>query len=270
MRKDPETGDIIGTGSCECISFVSKGTVFQINRLKWDHGSSLSDFDENTAQNNAATARFRVGGYVRFGCPCSNGGTPEPDAFTVETFAATNHSPGPGLCCTSTKYQTRLEIGLTENGVAQLLTPRETSNGSTDRRWIDLSSEHRVDIPIGDAAYLVSTYALRNDAEDSGSDCSATLPADLQDYLGVSRESVHMTDRLWTALCAANYEAVEAVEFCIVGRCVEQILGVTSIPVREPSNGYSEDGTPRPPRLPERALIGNIMTSQHVDVQSTL
>ncbi|KAK3326630.1 hypothetical protein B0H66DRAFT_551399 [Apodospora peruviana] len=262
VRKDPRTGDILGTGSCDSISFVSRGTVFQVNRLKWGHGSSLSEYDLGPAAaayhhaNNAATARFRVGGRVRFGCPCSNNNGPiVEDAFTVTP------GPGAGVCCTSKKYQTRLEIGLTENGVPRRLAPRETtSDGSTKQQWIDLSCEDRIEIPVGDATYLVSSYALRNDAEEGDeADLSTSLPADLEDYLGVSRESLHMTDRLWTAMCAANYEAVEAVEFCIVGRCVEQILGVTSIPVRQPPGG---------PLSPERALIGNIMTSQYVDVQS--
>ena len=260
VRRDPRTGDIVGTGTCEAISFVNQGTFFQINRLKWGHGSSLSEYDSSGAPgqgNNSATARFRIGGNVRFGCPCSNN---DPRGLENDSFTVTNNTKT-GLCCTSTKYETRLEIGLTENGVARALTPRETPNGTPTQPWADLSSEVRVNIPVGEATYLVSTYALRNDDEDDDKDCSVELPADLTDYLGVSRESVNMTDRLWTALCAANYEAVDAVEFCIIGRCVEQILGVTSIPVRQP---------PGRPRVVERALIGNIMTSQFVDVQSAL
>ncbi|KAK0722602.1 hypothetical protein B0T26DRAFT_227793 [Lasiosphaeria miniovina] len=271
LRRDRVTGDIIDTGSFEAISFVSRGTLFQINRLKWSHGSSLNEYDHYASTygkkdddaRDVATARFRVGGYVRFACPCSSkDGIPEPDAFTVETR-------GSLLCCTSAKYQTRVEVGLTENGVPQRLTPRQISDGSSEQQWIDLSSEHRVQIPAGEAAYLVSTYALRNDAEDDGRECSAELPDVLLDYLGVSRDSVNMTDRLWTALCATNYEAVEAVEFCIVGRCVEQVLGVTSIPAWQPPlSNHSQEGREQPSRMPERALIANIMNFQYVDVQS--
>ncbi len=158
-------------------------------------------------------------------------------------------------------------MGVAVNGVTQQLTCRR-SGGSTGVESVDLSTELRLDLPLGDAVYIVSTYALRSDEEDVGYDCSSSLPGSeaLQDYLGVKRESVHMTDRLWTALCATNYEAIEAVEFCIVGRTVEQILSVTSVPVRWPRGQQSED-----PGLPQTALIGNIMTGQYVvDVQGAL
>lgn len=262
VHRHPETGEVLRTGSCESISFVSSGTVFQVSRLKWGQGSSLSEYDADTAHGNVATVRFRVGGIVRFGCPCS--GTDrkasQKDIFTVS-------SGGSGVSCTSAKYQTSLEIGLSVNGVPQHLMPPQSSAGTVEGQWVDLSSEHRVEIPVGETAYIVSTYALRNYEEDSGHECDASLPPDLLDYLGVSRESENMSDRLWTALCAANYEAVEAVEFCIVGRCVEQILGVTSVPVWRPPD--SQTGL-RYFGLPETALIGNIMTYQYVDVQSML
>lgn len=168
---------------------------------------------------------------------------------------------GLGVSCTSAKYRTRLKIGASVNGEGLRLTPSQR-NRSVEGRWTDLSSEHRIELAVGEANYIISTYALRNDDEDSGLEVDTSLPKSLLDYLGVSRESVNMTDRLWTALCSTNYEAVEAVEFCIVGRCVEQILGVTSVPVQHPSRLRSG--------MPETALIGNIMTYQYVDVQSML
>ncbi|KAK3370418.1 hypothetical protein B0H63DRAFT_403053 [Podospora didyma] len=262
LRKDPVSKVITGTGSCETISFASKGTVYQVNRLKWGYGTSLGENEEG----NVATARFRVGGTVRFGCPCSNtNGTLDSDVFTV---TESTRSPGPGICCMSAKYQTSLEIGLVENGVPQRVTLYATPDGSTAQPWIDLSSEHRVELSVGEAVYLISTYALRNDTEDDAATEDGSLPKDLLDYLGISRGSVHMTDRLWTALCATNYEAVEAVEFCVVGRCVEQILNITSIPVRQPPRTSPANGPEKLERMPESALIGNIMTGGFVDVQS--
>jgi len=169
------------------------------------------------------------------------------------------------VSCNSAKYRTRLEIGVSVNGEDLMLALSPTSTCSVEGRWVDLSSEHHIDLTVGEPNYIVSTYALRNDEEDSELDIDTALPKDLLDYLGVSRESANMTDRLWTALCATNYEAAEAVEFCIVGRCVEQILGVTSVPVQHPSRPWSEH-----PGMPETALIGNIMTYQYVDVQSML
>jgi len=257
VRRHPETGDVLGTGSCECISFVSKGTVFQITRLKWGQGTSLSEYDADGAgRGSAASARFRVGGSVRFGCPCSSAGgnkDSQKDSFKISPV-------GLGLCCTSAKYQTSLKIGLSVSGEVQRLTDRQNS---VDGLCADLTTEYRVDLAVGEPISIISSYTLRNDEEDAERDLDTSLPAELLDYLGVSRESVNMTDRLWTALCATNYEAVEAVEFCIVGRCVEQILGVTAVPVRHPSK--SSSGLYG---MPETALIGNIMTYQYVDVQS--
>ncbi|KAK3350289.1 hypothetical protein B0T25DRAFT_458542 [Lasiosphaeria hispida] len=258
VRRHPKTGDVLGTGSCESISFVSKGTVFQITRLKWGQGSSLREYDADAAHSSAATARVRVGGSARFGCPCSSTDTEasQKDAFTISP-------PGLVVSCNSAKYRTRFEIGISVNSEDLMLTLSPSSPRSVEGRWVDLSSEHHIDLAVGEPNYIVSTYALRNDEEDSELDLDTALPEDLLGYLGVSRESANMTDRLWTALCATNYEAAEAVEFCIVGRCVEQILGVTSVPVQHPSRPRSEH-----PGMPETALIGNIMTYQYVDVQS--
>jgi len=258
VRKHPETGAILGTGTSESISFVSRGTVFQITRLKWGQGSSISDYDAYAARESGATARFRVGGSVRFGCPCSS---TDPKTLHRDTFTVSQ--TGRGTSCASAKYRTRLEMGVSVNG--QKLAPSPTPTPSVDGKWADLSSEHRINLAVGEPTYIVSRYALRNDEEDTERDVDSSLPTDLLDYLGVSRESANMSDRLWTALCATNYEAVEAVEFCIVGRCVEQILGVTSVPVLPVSRSSSKK-----PGMPEIALIGNIMTYQYVDVQSML
>ncbi|AEO64451.1 uncharacterized protein THITE_48161 [Thermothielavioides terrestris NRRL 8126] len=269
VRRHPEKRDIIlGTGTCEIVSFVSDGTVFQIHRLKWGRGSSVNDQDDSDAANSA-TARFRVGGRVRFGCPCAQAadGPADEDRFATA-------SSGLALCCTSGRYKTTLVLGVQVHGAPQPLAARHmdgnASGISSRRRWIDLSSEYRVKIPFGDheGVCLVSSYALRAAAEDPQAlltvPGSAPLPDRLQDYLGVDRQSVNMTDRLWTALCSANYEAGEAVELCVVGRCVEQILGVTSIPLQKPRQPSNQEGH----ELPELALIGNIMTFQYVDVES--
>ncbi|KAM7213096.1 hypothetical protein V8F06_011519 [Rhypophila decipiens] len=279
VKKDPSTGEIEGMGTCEVLSFVSRGTVFQINRLKWGHGSSVTNSEETgerppetsgprpgtsviSSDDPAETyGRVRVGGKVRFGCPCSNNNprttTPERDMFTIR------HRDRNGLHCTSDKYGARLEIGVSENGVPWDFKrddgARVLNDEAYKRQCADLSCELRVRLLNGEATYLVSTYALRTDKEDEVRNCSLELPPDLESYLGVEWESENMTDRLWTALCSTNYEAAEAVEFCVVGRCVEQILGVTSIPVRQ----HSSDSGP-----PQRALINNLMTNQIVDVES--
>ncbi|KAK4161191.1 hypothetical protein QBC43DRAFT_292255 [Cladorrhinum sp. PSN259] len=264
VRRDRKSEFVSGfeSGTCEIMSFVKEGVVYQLHRLKWGRGSSLSDSDDAGPNSpfkpsNIATARLRIGGGVRFSCPCASGmvGSEQNiDSFIMESSAS-------GLSCMSSNYQTTLKIAFNENGNPRRLTPTHHPHNITKQAgpWIDLSCEERVTISSGHATYLISAYAIENETDTGGIPPSFTeLPADLRDYLGVDRDSLHMTDRLWTALCGANYEAAEAVEFCIVGRCVEQILGVTSVPIAPIYSG----------QYPQTALISNIITSQYVDVQA--
>jgi hypothetical protein len=261
------------SGTYEEISFVRSGTVFQIIRIKWGSGSSISDLDSTETQDNC-TVKVKAGGIVRFGCPCSNDTFAGKDAFKLAVADNGNR-----VSCVSETYQTRFEIQMSIRG-----TPEDTGypleGRDADGRFnteADVSSMRRLELFIGDPIYIVSSYALR-DADDERDTVHNASFADLEGYLGVSNTSLNMTDRLWTALCSINYEASEAAEFCVVGRCVEQILGVTSIPF--PSHGLGESSALRhspaetaslePQEASETALISNLMTRQHVDVQSAL
>ncbi|KAK4205403.1 hypothetical protein QBC40DRAFT_302701 [Triangularia verruculosa] len=237
-------------GSCDTISFIKDGILFQICRLNLGLGSSTTS-RERSEQEGVARANLKLGGPVRFGCPCSQSPS---DILQSDNFTITDN--GITLACRSNNYRARLEMTCFVNGVPQKPTPSGPHDAATEGQWVDLTSEHIVDIRSGEATYVVSTYALRADDEAQH---DPTLPSDVADYLGVSRESVNMTDRLWTALCSTNYEAIEAVQFCVIGRGAEQILGVTSVPIVRSS---------RADEFPETALIGNIMTYQLVDVES--
>ncbi|KAK0666027.1 hypothetical protein QBC41DRAFT_157065 [Cercophora samala] len=241
-------------GSCDTISFVRDKTLFQIHRLRLGAGTSATSNDH---QDDEACARFKIGGPVRFGCPCSQSDIHRE----FDTYTITNNANI--LSCRSENYGARIEMSFSINGTPQHLALRNPNNSTTNVEWVDMTSEHEVEIRVDEPTYVVSTYAVRADDE---AEHDSSLPTDLANYLGVSRGSVNMTDRLWTSLCGANYEAIEAVEFCVVGRGVEQILGVTSIPTlalgsQPTSRSFSDE-------LGERALIGNIMTCQFVDVES--
>lgn len=266
IRRDSRTREIAGSGTYEIISFARDGVVTQIHRLEWGHGSSLSESDDADSSRpptpqDPATARIRLGGAVRFGCPCSSGrpgNSHDSDSFMISAQDGE-------VRCKSTNYDVALRIRFSENGFLRQLVPSNYENDlehmTRTGSWADLSCEETITLPVGHAIYLVVTYSLEDSATHptGGHDLERKLlPEDLQNYLGVAEDSPHMTDRLWTALCGPNYEAVEAVEFCVVGKCVEQILGVTSIPIAP----VDED------QYPQTALISNIMTSQFVDVQS--
>lgn len=266
-------------GTYEQISFVRSGTVFQIIRLKSGNGSSLSDYDADKIQAQQ-TVQVKVGGAIRFGCPCSNRGPPDEDTFKLS--ASEN---GTRLSCVSSKYQKRLQVQLFINGTAQnIWTPTQNVHeDEVNGTEVDISSFKSIELSDGDPTFIVAAYTLRNMDERAIGFDGASL-ANLEDYLGISNDSVNMTDRLWTALCSTNYEASEAVECCVVGRCVEQILCVTSIPLPfltrrgvtsdnsqniSPANQI-EDESQRDERKSEIALVCNIVTPQYVDLQSAL
>ncbi|KAH7407184.1 hypothetical protein BKA64DRAFT_666015 [Cadophora sp. MPI-SDFR-AT-0126] len=251
LREKSEEPDS-STGSYEQISFVRDGVLVQVVRLKWGHESSLSDYDSSDGLERK-TARIKVGGMVQFGCPCSNRGPPDVDTFHM--------SSENGLACVSERYQKRLEMHLFVDGIRRDISAplhgldRDEISGSE----VDISSMHEIELRDGESIIVVSTYALRGIDKSSPGLEMATF-TDLENYLGTCNTSVNMTDRLWTALCSANYEASEAVDVCVIGRGVEQILGVSSVPLPG-VNGAKVSG--------ETALICNVMTPQYVDVQSS-
>lgn len=252
LRQKSEELDL-SSGSYEQISFVRGGVLVQVIRLKWGYGSSLSDYDSSDGLESK-TARFKVGGLVRFGCPCSNRGPPDADSFHL--------SSGDGLACVSERYQKRLEMHLFIDGVRQNLNAplHGLDHDEISGTEVDTSSMHEVELRDGEPVIIVSTSALR-DIHANACGLEMAMFTDIEDHLGVLNTSLRMTDRLWTALCSANYEASEAVDVCVIGRGVEQILGVSSVPL---------PGTKDAKLGGEIALICSIITPQYVDVQSSL
>lgn len=274
-------GDPEASGIYEEISFVRSGTVFQIIRIKWGRdGSSLSDLDSSDVREKH-TLKIKTGGVIRFGCPCSNSGPPD-----IDTFVLTSAGDGTRLNCASEKYQKRLELQLSVNGIRQKIAHslQGIEIDEIHGTEVDISSIHRIEVSGSNPTFLVSTYGLRH----SNSDAKTAEKEDfleLDDYLGIRNKSVHMTDRLWTALCSSNYEASEAAEFCVVGRCIEQIVCVSAVPIPSPAGIASPYKNPldefslnpkgsqrgdislEQDEITETALLCNIMTPQYVDVQ---
>lgn len=262
LKKKTEIRDGSG-GTLEQISFVRSGTVFQILRLQWGHGSSLSEY--NSADGQKHTVTIRAGGTIQFGCPCSNGGPANEDNFTS---ISDNHGDNK-LICLSDRYRSRFEMRLYINGIPQYLAPSATHldveevSGSE----INLSSLHKIEISDNEPVFIVSTYTLKHE-DDEDETTIASHFSGIEDYLGISNDSLNMTDRLWTALCSTNYEAYEAVEVCVIGRCVEQIISVAAIPFY--GRFAVQQDTENQHKVLETALIHNIINSQHVDVQTAL
>jgi hypothetical protein len=239
------------TGTYEEMSFVKDDTIFHIARIRWGDSSAAE------AERSRVTIQIKGVTNVRFACPCSM--KEELDNDVADDITA-NETPN-GVDLISDTYKKRLEIRwYTDQGPLDLFhsTADAKSRSVSDA---DSPSATRLSIPFGKDVYIVSTYALRSD--DSQSTSSLDLLSDtpsLTDYLGVSITSHHMSDRLWTALCSSNYDTAEGVEICVVGRGVEQILGVASIPVLI----HKQD------KWKEIVLIDNIMKPQFINVQSAL
>jgi hypothetical protein len=285
----------IHIGTYEAISFVKDGIVFQViclrpgRILRKSRGvvenakggaqdrteNQMVETEEQTVtEQKKLKIRFKMGGYIQFGCPCS-GGRP-PDDAAVETSSEDERNPpakddGNRFFFVSTSYQKRLEMQLFVNDEPKTLhhtwPEHELLRGGKVHSFIN----HDVEAVGGSTTFIVATYTLR--------DCASTEPMlkpdsfePIADFLGVPNDSEKMSDRLWTACLTTNYDAAEAMEFCAIGTAVEQTLCVSSVPTLITSNrDFSSESAPdRDQENKGIALVRNIMVGQYVDLQSTL
>jgi hypothetical protein len=230
-------------GTCEEISWVKDGTLFQALRLKLTH--SLMN----------APIKLKLGGKVHFGCPCSNRPVMMDEERKASDSLTLNLAGGAKQASLfSSQYQKQLEMQLFIDGNGQELQEPTERNMS----WCYCQD---ISLEIGQPKTIVATFRLEDyvppTSEQSGNKPRHSRAAfeNAESDLGIAFNSIEMTDRLWTACVPPNYSGTQAREFCALARCVEQIMGVTSVPLS------SEFGT---------ALVYNIMTAQYVDLQSTL
>lgn len=181
------------------------------------------------------------------------------------------------VCCANSRYEKRLELQLFIDG-----KPQKVEGPFPSTPDMDISFYRKVHLQPGKPTIIVSTYTLRNESSNETILNSSAFNK-VDQYLGTAKDSIQMTDRLWTACLPPNYTAIHALEFCAIARCVEQILCVASVPISsEVSQSTPLDTGPGNNELPSRlpsnvsgedfgtALIYNIMTAQYVNLQSTL
>lgn len=243
-----------------------------------------SDIVGFTGQNKHASeaVRFKIGGRVQFGCVCSNGG---PSYRTKHSLSSPSEDAG--MYCSNSYYEKRLDFELFVDGESERLRPALSGQRGKDC-FADISSKSRI-IPLSSEkpTILVCVYSLREEPSESNTGIASTWISspDMEQFLGIEHRSVDMTDRLWAACVLPNYDVDEADEVCAVARNVEEILCVSSVPIsrqtKQVRNGCS---TPSPEGASSQqqvaplastphyavALIRNIMTSQYVDLQSSL
>jgi hypothetical protein len=170
----------------------------------------------------------------------------------------------------SNEYKHRLEIQVFVDGKQKVITADERlSAGILEVR---LSND--------EPTIVVSTYTLRDLSYPfPASDTYPMIPMvhsrKIEDYLGVSNTSREMTDKLWLASLTTQFDAIETVELCAIARYVELVLGVSSMPIPSSNSAASSGLTDHTAPVDfdnasGMALISNIMTSQYVDLESTL
>jgi hypothetical protein len=285
----------IHIGTYEAISFVKDNIVFQViclrpgkiherskgvlENAKAEAKDRTEDqtagFGERTAtEQKKLKIRFKIGGYIQFGCPCSGGRSPddeaaEPNLEDEQHLSAKDD--GKVFFCVSTSYQKRLEMQLFVNDEPKTLHRPWSEHGSPREGKVHSFVNHDVAVVAGSKTFIVATYALR--------DCASTEPMlkpesfkSIPDYLGVPNDSEKMSDRLWTACLTTNYDAAEGMEFCAIGTAVEQTLCVSSVPTSITPNGeLSPESTPGSNQENKGiALVRNIVVGQYVDLQGTL
>jgi hypothetical protein len=209
---------------------------------------------------------FRIGGKIQFGCPCSNG----IEQSSTKDFRFRSIDNGYRLVYESIDYHHHLEIQVFIDDKQALISADEAK----------FSGKVKVTISNMDPTIIVTTYTLRN---------VKNLPPDLEHYpmkpnvssgeiekyLGISNESDVLTDKLWLASLTTQFDAVETLEICAVARYTEQILGVCSVPIVAPTpvseSSYSTNIIDTDFKKPLGiALVRNIVTTQYVDLGSTL
>jgi hypothetical protein len=299
-RKSVKPGtEEVQSGTYELISFIKDGTLFQITRIKLGRLSDISTSDRanenrstmihtsrplgNEPHSGLASSPsqelkngyidIRLGGTVRFGCPCSNASPPDIDVEDIFNVGSSNDNLQ--LNCSSHRYLKRLEMQFFNNGQpVEMVVPLEASTSpipgygddnfhAVDVRGtlkigkdVDMSVLQRINLSSKEPTILICSYSIRN-SSDSVAPINISSLIGIDNYLGIASHSLEMTDRLWAACLTTNYDANEAEEICAIAKCAEQIICVSSVPVssgseNEPSRSEAEGSiTPKSRERPE-------------------
>jgi hypothetical protein len=296
LRRKTKDGGVEETssGTYEALSFVKDRIVYQIVCVRLATGLGIS-----TGTETGSIISFRIGSKIQLGCLCSAATSPDgkrilsPDEHKLEV----NDLGAMRLGCISNRYQKSLEIQLFVNDESKSIGDRtlQVEQGLANDGILDLSTTEQVELKSGGPTIIVSTYALR-DIVDPQPLLTKESFTGIEEHLGIPVRSTRMTDRLWTACLTTNYDAAEGVEFCAIGRSVEQILCVSSMPmptnrpIYRPRLGddasaflsasgsvssveqeqQNRDSQTRQEDMSGIALVRNIIGTQYVDLQSAL
>jgi hypothetical protein len=251
VQKDRLFGSITFASYTIC-SFVKDQTLYQIARIPPSNlpGSapSIGNSSRGGSTMSALKLDIDVGGMVRFGCCSSNrgasGGRPAPFYDNYTFIEPENGKSTYTLACASDCHERRLEIRLWVNREPvklerHLCTEARLCYTDSDNQLeyphevVGLHAIHHFSMVEEKPINIVASFSLVKSSTPIVFDAFDVIKsADVQKYLGVSDISISAPYRLWSSVLG-QAPGPEAFELNVIGRSVEQILGVSSVPVKK-------------------------------------
>jgi hypothetical protein len=251
VQKDRLFGSVTFASYTIC-SFIKDQTLYQVARIPPSKlpGSAPSVGNSSRAGSTVSALKLDidVGGMVRFGsCSSNRGASGGQLAFFCDKYTVIkpeNGKPTFNLACVSDRHERRLEIRLWVNREPVELKRhfcteprlRRTDNDSKSEyphEVIGLHAIHQYSMVEDKPITIVASFSLvESSTPITFEPFNMIKSADVQNHLGVSDTSLSAPYRLWSNVLG-QAPGPEAFELNTIGRCVEQILGVLSVHVKQ-------------------------------------
>ncbi len=229
-------------GTYTTCSFVKENILYQVIRivpgkLSTDrHGANLP----TQQQSEPRKLKFKIGGRVRIGCPRNSY---HSESLEDSADPAVHYSEQTKtLSFRSSLHGNSLALRMWVNRQQIELKP---GSPIAKESTVDMTAVHEVELVEDTPKVIVATFSLFNSASDETHEKINTkegfpqliLSSVAQDYMGVADSSKNASYRLWKNILSQEddgYDSRSDFESNTVGRSVEQILCVSSIPIIKP------------------------------------
>jgi hypothetical protein len=229
-------------GTYTTCSFVKENILYQVIRIV--PGKPSADRPgvnlPTQQQSEPRKLKFKIGGRVRIGCPRNShhseslGDIADPTVYYSEqaktlSFRSSLHSNSLALRMWVNRQQVELKPG----------SPIAKKN------TVDMTAVHEVEL-VETPTVIVASFSLFNSASDETHKETIMieglpqliLSSVAQDYLGVADSSKNASYRLWQNIISQEDKSYKLkrsdFELNTIGRSIEQILCVSSIPMINP------------------------------------
>ena len=229
-------------GTYTMCSFVKENILYQVIRIVPGKPSAdrLGANLPTQQQSQPRKLKFKIGGRLRIGCPRNSrhseplGDIADPTVYYSEqaktlSFRSSLHNNSLALRMWVNRQQVELKPG----------SPIAKKN------TVDMTAVHEVEL-VETPTVIVASFSLFNSASDETHKETITMeglpqliPSSVaQDYLGVADSSKNASYRLWQNIISQEDKSYKLkrsdFELNTVGRSVEHILCVSSIPMINP------------------------------------